>query len=102
MPDVHDRGGRPTSQPIDKADHQLSDWERRTDAIVQVLGRKDVLRTDELRRAIEALPQERYETLAYYERWADALLRLTHEKGLVTPEELERKVAEYQRRESLA
>ena len=94
MPKVHDRGGWLTNEPIDKSDHQLSDWERRIDAMVQVLTRRNVMKVDELRRAIEELPVERYEAMAYYERWANALERLMREKGLVTREELDRKVAE--------
>ena len=46
-------------QPIDNAEHALSDWERKVDAMVQVLVRKGVMTVDQLRRAIEALPQER-------------------------------------------
>ena len=94
MPKVHDRGGWPTNEPIDQGDHQLMDWERRVDGLRSVLGQKGLVKTDELRRAIESLPPEQYESLSYYERWTAALELLLVEKGLLTREEIARKVAE--------
>lgn len=94
MPKVHDRGGWPTEEPIDRSDHQLMDWERRVDGLHSVLGQKGLRRTDELRRAIESLDLEQYESLSYYERWTAALEILMIEKGLLTQEEIDRKVAE--------
>ena len=94
MPKVHDRGGWPTNEPIDQSDHQLMDWERRVDGLRSVLGQEGLVRTDELRRAIESLPPEQYESLSYYERWTAALELLLVEKGLLTREEIARKVAE--------
>ncbi len=69
MPAVHDRGGWPTDEPIDQVEHQLMDWERRLDALHGVLGGKGLRRTDGMRRAIESLEPEEYQTLSYYERW---------------------------------
>ena len=37
MPAVHDRGGWPDDTPIDRTEHEYSDWERRVDAVHQVL-----------------------------------------------------------------
>lgn len=61
----HDMGGRPNDEPIDQSEHVLMDWERRIDSIRGVLGEKGYLGVDELRRAIEALPPERYEYSIY-------------------------------------
>lgn len=60
---------------------------------------KRIIRLDEMRRAIEGLPPERYESLSYYERWVSALEALMIEKNVLTPEEIERKLAELERRE---
>ena len=38
MPAAHDRGGWPDETPIDRTEHEYSDWERRVDAVHQVLG----------------------------------------------------------------
>ena len=58
---VHDRGGQPTSEPIDRTEHELADWELLTDAIVGALARAGVMNVDELRRGIESMPPEEYE-----------------------------------------
>ena len=85
----HDMGGRPNDDPIDQDEHVLMDWERRIDSIRGVLGDKGYLGVDELRRAIEGLTPERYESLSYYERWAEAVEVLLIEKGVLTAAELD-------------
>ena len=94
MPRVHDRGGWPDAGSINKAEHNYALWEKRTDALLMLLvsPTKKVLRVDELRRAIEALPPEAYEKMSYYERWISAIETLIIEKGILTREEIERKV----------
>ena len=94
MPAVHDRGGWPTDEPIDQSEHQLMDWERRIDALHIVLGGKGIRRTDEMRRAVESLEPEQYQSLSYYERWTAALEILLLEKGILTKEEIEAKVVQ--------
>ena len=96
----HDRGGWPTDEPIDRSDHQNMDWEVRMDALHQVLGRKGLRTTDEMRRAIESLEPELYESLSYYERWTAALEILMVEKGVLTSEEIDRKMAQLEQRGS--
>ena len=93
MPKVHDIGGQPNAEPIDRQEHLLEDWERRIDALRGVLGAKGILGVDELRRAIESLPPEEYRALSYYERWAAAVELLLIEKGLLTAAELDRRMA---------
>lgn len=93
-PGVHDRGGWPDDTPIDRTEHEYSDWERRVDAVHQVLGAQGIRTTDEMRRAIESLSLERYESLSYYEKWTAALEILLIEKGILTAEEIDAKAAE--------
>ncbi len=96
MPRVHDRGGWPAAGPLNKAEHDLSMWEKRTDAILMLLSNaeKRVIRGDELRRAIESLAPDAYEKLSYYERWITAIETLLIEKGVLTHEEIDRKAGE--------
>ena len=47
----------------------------------------DVMRIDELRRALEDLPPEIYEQ-DYFERWSEAMVNLLEEKGLLTRDEV--------------
>lgn len=95
MPLPHDRGGWPDAGPIDRTEHPLADWERQMHAIIRVLTspEKRVIRVDEMRRAIESLDPETYEALSYYQRWQQAVEALLIEKGIVTTEEVDAKVA---------
>ena len=92
MPKVHDRGGWPDDNPINRSEHVLSDWEARVDALHMVLGAKRVRTTDEMRRAIESLELEKYESLSYYEKWTAALEILMLEKGVLNADEIDRKM----------
>ena len=89
----HDLGGE-VGGPVDQSEHAVTFWEWRVDAMVRLLFQSGVL-VDfaELRRAIEDLDPEAYERLSYYERWAGAVATLLVEKGVVTQEELEARVA---------
>ena len=96
MSRVHDRGGWPGAGLINKAEHDLSMWEKRTDALLVLLAspEKRLIRVDELRRAIESLDPGQYERLSYYERWITAIEALVIEKGILTREEIDRKAEE--------
>jgi len=96
MPRVHDRGGWPGAGPINKAEHDLSMWEKRTDALLVLLAspEKRLIRVDELRRAIESLAPGQYERLSYYERWITAIEVLMIEKGILTRKEIDQKAEE--------
>ena len=98
MPQVHDRGGWPDAGPINKAEHDLSMWEKRTDALLVLLSStpRHLIRVDELRRAIESLPPDTYEKMSYYERWISSIETLLIEKGVLTKEEIDRKAEEQQ------
>jgi hypothetical protein len=92
----HDVGGLPGAGPIDQTDHQLSDWEILADAVNQALGARGVKRTDEMRRAREEMDSEAYKDLSYYERWIASIETILIEKKILTKEEIDRKVAEFE------
>jgi hypothetical protein len=91
---VHDRGGWPDAGPIDLTQHDYSMWEKRTDALMRLLTGAGRMRVDELRRAIEGIEPGTYERLTYYQRWITAIELLMIEKGILTREEIDRKVEE--------
>ena len=86
----HDLGGiaKFMCEPVDTSAHDLDDFDRDVDALRGVLGAKGVMSVDELRRGIEAIPEDEYHALGYYRRWirsiADNLIR----KGVVGEAEL--------------
>ena len=90
---MHDRGGWPTDAAIDRTEHQLADWEMLMDAIVNALGDRGVLNTDELRRGIESMPPADYEGASYYERWLFSAESNLIEKGVLAPGEVDQRVA---------
>ena len=98
MPQVHDRGGLPTDDRIDRSEHVWEDWEHLTNALVGALRSRGIMSVDELRRGIESIPPELYESYSYYERWAASLETLIVEKGILMTEEIDAKVRELDER----
>jgi nitrile hydratase len=90
---VHDRGSWPTDAPIDRSEHELEDWELLTDSLVGALSSNRVMNVDELRRGIESMPPDEYESASYYERWLYSAETILTEKGLLEPGELDRLLA---------
>lgn len=88
----HDLGGAPADE-IDLSEHDITFWEQRIDAMVNLLAKKDII-TDwaQLREGIEALPKDSYDSLSYYERWAAAAFEIVVKQGVVTREEVEQKI----------
>ncbi|MCK5779327.1 MAG: nitrile hydratase subunit beta [Rhodospirillales bacterium] len=95
----HDMGGLDAG-PVDRSEHDYAMWEKRVDAIVKVLSTPDrkLLSTDELRRGIEELGPGVYDELSYYERWISSATNLLLEKGVITVDELGKKMAEVEAR----
>ena len=93
MPAVHDRGGMPTDEPVDRAEHEWADWEHVTNALVGVLRRRELINVDELRRGIEAMAPAEYESSSYYERWSASIETLLVEKGILATAEIDASAA---------
>ena len=89
MPAVHDRGGLPSDEPIDRAEHEWADWEHVTNALVGVLRRHGLINVDELRRGIETMTPEEYLSSSYYERWSASIETLLIEKGVLGKGEID-------------
>ena len=91
---VHDLGGEPAG-PVDLAEHERTFFDQRVDAMMRLLAHPEhgYYTVDAMRRAIESLPREEYFELGYYERWLRAARRLVVEKGLLSEDELSRKLA---------
>jgi hypothetical protein len=92
---AHDLGGLPGG-PVDRAEHEYAPWEKRVDALLQVLSAHGLMTVDELRRGIEQLGA--YDELGYYERWIESITAAMLEKGLLTADELGRRLAEVEAR----
>ena len=86
----HDLGGVSTftCEAVDKAPHELTEFDRDVDSLRQVLTMRGLLSTDELRRGIEALPPALYDQAAYYDKWIWSIARSMLDKGIFTEAEL--------------
>jgi nitrile hydratase len=92
MAKVHDRGGRLDAGPINRAEHVYTFWEKKADAIAQLMGQKKLRRVDEMRRTLEAMEPDQYERLSYYDRWLVATESLLVEKGMLTSMEIDERL----------
>ena len=97
---IHDLGGLPAGT-IDRTEHQNNFWEQRVDAMMRALGLLDppLVRTDELRRAIEGIGAKAYDEMSYYEKWISAIAQVLLEKGVITVDELSAKIAQIEARQ---
>ena len=95
----HDMGGEPAG-PVERTEHDYAPWEKRVDAMLVLLGapERGLMRTDELRRNVEALAPNAYESMTYYERWIASIAATMLQRGLFTADELGRKLAEVEAR----
>jgi hypothetical protein len=93
----HDMGGLPAGK-VEPTEHDYPDWERRVDAMVQLLRGGGRITVDELRKNIEGLPPEAYDQLSYYEKWISSLTQTLIQRGVITTEELGRKMQEVEKR----
>ena len=97
---VHDMGGLPAGS-IDRAEHAHAPWEKRVDALMVLLGSPErrVITVDQLRRGIEQLGTEAYEAMSYYERWMASITNTLLAEGIISSDELGRRMAEVEARE---
>ncbi|CAI8838091.1 Nitrile hydratase beta subunit [Pseudomonas sp. IT-P100] len=94
----NDIGGMP-ADPIVQVEHVLEPWEKRCHALADVLDFHKILNTEEKRRGVEALGSEMIGKLSYYERWIVAFANIFFQKGILTPTELAKKMAEVETRD---
>ena len=82
----HDMGGMEAG-PVEGSAHKAEPWAKMITSLAAAMREHDVMRIDELRRALEDLPPEIYEQ-DYFERWSEAMVNLLEEKGLLRREEV--------------
>lgn len=69
----------------------LQQWEYQIHALLVVLSTKSppLLSTDELRRGVESLEREVYESWGYYERWAASMTHILIERNVFTFQQID-------------
>ena len=89
-PAHHDMGGVPRflCEAVDVRPHDLDDFDRDVDAVRGLLSAKGLMSVDELRRGIEAIPEDEYHRLSYYGRWIRSIADNLLAKGVLSEAEL--------------
>ncbi|MEL6120342.1 MAG: ScnB-like protein [Pseudomonadota bacterium] len=93
----HDMGGQEAG-PIPNDQHDFAIWEKRVDALMVLCSTKGFFTVDGLRRALEDMGEEAFETMTYYERWIASVNQNLVEAGAYSIEELGAKMEEIGRR----
>jgi len=94
---IHDMGGLPAGT-VQPSEHDYTLWEKRVDALLVLLTKKGLMTVDELRRNIEGLGLDAYDKMSYYERWIYSITQTLIQRGIISIDELGRKMAEAQTR----
>ena len=100
MNGIHDMGGMDGFGPIEReADEPVfhEAWEGRVLALTRACGAWGKWNIDKSRFGIEQMPPEDYLRRSYYEKWLWRLEKLLVEAGMITRDEIERRVTELKR-----
>ena len=89
----HDMGGQ-AADKIDLTQHNFALWEKRVDALLVLTSGKGYFTVDGLRRVLEDMGEEAFETMTYYERWIQSVNQNMLEAGAYSLEEISNKIAE--------
>jgi hypothetical protein len=80
--------------PVLPDDHDFALWEKRIDALQTITSGKGLFTVDGLRRVLEDMGPESFETMSYYERWVASVNQNLVENGVYSLAELGEKMAE--------
>jgi hypothetical protein len=91
----NDVGGLPAG-PTGPSEHEPDGWEKLITALVSTVGpaAKKITTIDEFRRCREDLDADFYNSLTYFEVWAEGFVNLMEEKGVLTRAEVEARMKE--------
>ena len=85
-------GGDPAGH-INHEQHDFALWEKRVDALMVLASSVGLMNTDSLRRVLEDMGRDAYETMSYYERWIASVSQNMVEAGAFSTAELADKMA---------
>ena len=97
MNGIHDMGGMHGFGRVEREENEPvfhARWEGRVLGISRACSAQGIFNIDESCHAIERMAPVDYLSASYYERWLDRNVRLLVEKGVITREELERRMAQ--------
>jgi hypothetical protein len=83
----HDMGGD-SAGPVPTQQHDFSLWEKRVDALMIIASAHGQFTVDGLRRVLEDMGPDAFETMTYYDRWIASVNHTLIEAGVYTTSEL--------------
>ena len=89
---------RDAAGSVPRDDHDFALWEKRVDALAIITQGKGLFTVDGLRRVLEDMGPDAFETMSYYERWVASLNQNMIEAGVYTTAELAEKMEAVQSR----
>lgn len=89
----HDMGGD-AAGPVPTQQHDFSLWEKRVDALMIIASAKGHFTVDGLRRVLEDMAPDTFETMTYYERWIASVNQNLIEAGVYTTSELAQRMTD--------
>ena len=89
----HDMGGK-LAGPVPASQHDFALWEKRVDALLVIASSKGHFTVDGLRRVLEDMGEDAFETMTYYERWIASVNQNLIEAGVYTTAELAEKMSQ--------
>ena len=89
----HDMGGQDAGD-IPREGHDFALWEKRVDALMVITSAAGYFTVDGLRRVLEDMGEDTFETMSYYERWVASVNQNLVEAGVYSIAELGAKMAE--------
>jgi nitrile hydratase len=95
---IHDMGGMQGFGPVPREENEPvfhAPWERSVYAISRIRGLHDLFTMDEMRHGVERIPPADYLESSYYARWIAAFDRVLVEKGVLTREEIDARIAHF-------
>jgi nitrile hydratase subunit beta len=98
MDGVHDLGGRHGLGAIDPEQDEPvfhADWERSVLTMFPALAMAGAFNLDQFRSGMEQIPPAEYLEATYYEHWLHSMIKHGTEKGILDPEDLERRTQHY-------
>jgi len=93
----HDLGGQEAGSIVAE-DHDFALWEKRVDALMVIASSKGYFTVDGLRRVLEDMGENTFETMSYYERWVMSVNQNMVEAGAYSLSELGAKMEEVKSR----
>ncbi|MEM7178585.1 MAG: ScnB-like protein [Pseudomonadota bacterium] len=89
----HDMGGK-DADAVATGEHDYALWEKRVDALMVIASSKGLMTVDSLRRVLEDMGEDSFETMTYYERWIASVTQNMIEQGVFSIEELNQRMEE--------